>query len=156
MRMARLQVELLQSPQTCALYQPHASPGARKTARGSSGYLLQWRHSQLCSGRPRRGTKRLKVGQGAGPQDAASARTLEARACCAFAALLLALRFPWRRLEAARAEICAAGRQEGCRLRGPLLGPHMHNETAVSPIRNHPRPALQCQKRQETATRLRP
>lgn len=151
----------MQAPQTCALCQPHACLGARKRARGSSGYLLQWRHSQLRSGRPRRGTKRLKVGQGARPQDAASASFLEARSrllrlCCAFAAILVALRFPWQRLEAARAEICAAGRQEGCRLRGPLSSPHTHNETAVSPICNHPRPALQCQKRQETASLLRP
>lgn len=57
------------------------------------------------------------------PRNAASSRTPGARASCAFAARLLALRFPWQRLEAAGAEICAAGGQEGWRRRAPLPTP---------------------------------
>lgn len=135
---------VLRVPQPAALCQPHAGPGARNTQRLRCVCALPWRHGQLRSGKAGRGAKRRKVGREGPPRNAASSRTPGTRSSCAFAALLLTLCFPgcaWERREPrfARRRL-AAGRQEGWRRREPLPAPHTHSQTAVSPVRAHPRP----------------
>lgn len=120
---------VLQAPRPCALGQPHTPdplPGIQPDALVGT----RFRGDTANSAREELGVgsvKRRKVGLGAGPPEMRRPQHSGSRASCAFAALLRTLRFPWPRVEAAGAEICAAGGQEGCRRRGPLPAPQAHS-----------------------------